>query len=169
VKDGPDGSGTGAIYYRLEGEQQLRLYEEPFTVPLNTTVHYGAVDKAGNAAPLQKLLVDDAPDNLRTAEPITTRDRMKRYIDPRGDEDWFSFEVDGTSTYRVQLLGLPADYDLELYDSEGRKVAAPNRRSTATEKIKEKLSAGRYYVRIVGYEGSWHQKLRYQLKLQTLG
>jgi hypothetical protein len=61
-----EGSGIGAIYYKLQGEDKLRLYEDPFTVPLNTTIFYGAVDKAGNAAPLQKLLVDDGPNSLAT-------------------------------------------------------------------------------------------------------
>lgn len=61
-----EGSSIGAIYYRLQGEQQLRLYESPFTVPINTAIFYGAVDKVGNASPLQKLLVDDAPNSLAT-------------------------------------------------------------------------------------------------------
>lgn len=165
AEDGPDGSGIGAIYYRLEGEQQLRLYEEPFTVPLNTTIHYGAVDKAGNASPLQKLLVDDAPDTARTAEPIEPKDKIKRYIDPKGDVDWFVFEADGTSTYNVQLHGLPADYDLGVYDKNGREIAASPRRKKKTEKITIKPSGGRYYIRVVGYDGAWSEKLPYHLKV----
>lgn len=164
AQDGLDGSGIGAIYYRLEGEQQLRLYKEPFIVPLNTTIYYGAVDKAGNASLLQKLLVDDAPDNLRTAEPITTKDRIKRYIDPEGDRDWFSFEADGTSAYTVQLYGLPEDYNLGVYDQSGKEVAASPRRKKKSEKVTVKPSAGRYYIRVVGYDGAWSEKLPYHLK-----
>lgn len=134
-------------------------------MPLNTSIHYGAVDKTGNAAPLQKLLADDAPDNLRTAEPITTKDRLKRYIDPRGDRDWYVFEADGFSTYAVQLHGLPADYDLGVYDQHGKEVAASSRRDKKTEKVRIKPLAGRYYVRVVGHEGAWSKKLPYHLKV----
>lgn len=51
-------------------------------------------------------------------------------------------------------MGLPADYDLELYNGKGEKVVASSRRGKATEEIREKLSAGRYYARVVGHKGA---------------
>lgn len=169
AEDGPEGSGFSATYYMLNDQSRSQLYTEPFTVPFGTVVRFLSVDKAGNVERVQSEVVDDAPNNLRTAEPLSDGAHIRRKINPQGDQDWFSFEADGSSTYRVQLLGLPADYDIELYDSNGKKIAAPGRRSKATEKIRDKLTAGRYYIRVVGHNGAWHPKLRYQLKLQTLG
>lgn len=111
-----------------------------------------SIDKAGNTETPRRVIVDDAPNTLDTAEPLSEGAHIRKEIDPEGDEDWFSFEADGSSTYRVQLLGLPADYDVELYDRNGKKVEAPYRRGKATEEF----AAGRYYVRVVGYEGAWH-------------
>jgi len=169
AEDGAEGSGISATYYMLDDQSRSQLYTEPFAVPFGTVVRFLSVDKAGNVEKVQSEVVDDAPNNLRTAEPVSGGAHIRRKIDPKGDQDWFSFEADGSSTYRMQLLGLPADYDIELYDSDGKKIAAPGRRSKATEKLREKLTAGRYYIRVVGYDGAWHPKLRYQLKLQTLG
>jgi hypothetical protein len=157
AEDDAGGSGVGAIYYRLQGEQQLRLYESPFTVPINTAIFHGTVDKAGNASPLQKLLVDDAPNSLDTAEPIATKDKIKRYIDPRGDEDWFVFEADGSSRYKVQLNGLPANYDLSIHDEDDKEIA----------KVTFNPSAGRYYAKVTGHEGAWSEKLPYRLKVKS--
>lgn len=162
-----EGSGIGAIYYKLQGEQQLRLYKEPFTVPINTTIFYGAVDKAGNAAPLQKLLVDDGPNSLNTAEPIATKDKIKRYIDPRGDEDWFVFKADGSSRYKVQLHGLLANYNLSVHDEDGKEIASSERKKKKSEKVSVKPSEGRYYVKVAGHEGAWNEKLPYHLKVKS--
>lgn len=165
AEDEVTGSGIGAIYYRIDSENKLRLYEDPFTIPLNTTIHYGAVDEAGNASPLQKLLVDDASDSLDTAEPVSTKDRIKRYIDPQGDEDWFVFETDGSSRYTVQLHGLPANYDLSVHDRSGKEINSSQRTKKKTEKLSLSPSAGRYYIKVSGHEGARSEKLPYHLKV----
>ena len=90
-----------------------------------------SVDKAGNIEKVQSEVIDDAPNNLRTAEPLSDGAHVRRTI-----------KQEDLST---------------------------NRRGKATEKIRKKLTSGRYYIRVVGYEGDWHPRLRYQLKLQTLG
>lgn len=167
--DGPEGSGISATYYMRDDDNRSRLYTEPFTVPFGTVVRFLSVDKAGNVEKIQREVVDDAPNNLRTAEHVSDGDHLRRTIDPEGDEDWFRFEADGSSTYRAQLLGLPEDYDLELYNGSGEKMEAPYRRGKATEEIRSQLPAGRYYLRVIGFDGAWNPKLHYQLKLQTLG
>lgn len=48
---------------------------------------------------------------------IVIKSYLKRYIDPQDDRDWFAFEADGSSTYTVQLHGLPEDYDLGIYEN----------------------------------------------------
>lgn len=58
--------------------------------------------------------------NPKTAEPIAPGNNLRRYIEHQGDEGWFSFEADGASTDRLHLHGLPADYDIALYDKQKR-------------------------------------------------
>ncbi len=169
AEDGPEGSGVAASHYFVEGLAGMQDYTAPFTVPLGKSVSFWSIDRAGNAELVQKVLVDDAPNTLKTAEPIASKARLWRYIDPKGDEDWFSFDADGGSTYRVQLHALPADYDLELYDANGKKLVAPAKRGKRAEEVRDKLTAGRYYVRVVGYGEAWNAKLPYHLKLDKLG
>lgn len=165
AEDGREGSGITSIYYKEQGEEELKLYKEPFTVPLGTEIRFGAVDRAGNASPLQEVLVDDTSSALRSAEPISDGDRLNRYIDPRGDEDWFAFEADGALAYKIRLHGLPADYDFALYDEEGEQIASSKSRKKKTEKLTVRPPAGSHYVRVWGHDGAWSQKLPYHLKL----
>ncbi len=168
AEDGSQGSGVADTYYQLKGDPEPRLYDAPFAVPLGTAVRFSSRDEAGNSEAPQEVLVDDAPSSRRTAEPLSSpKDRIARYVDPQGDEDWYSFGADGTSSYRVQLHGLPADYDLELYDGEGKKVDVPAERGKRSEEVRRKLPAGRYYVRVVGFEDAWSAKLPYRLKLDA--
>ncbi len=168
--DGARGSGVAATYYLLDGASTApQRYTRPFVVPFGTIVHYLSVDRAGNVERVQSVVVDDAPNTLKTAAPLKEGDHIRRTIDPQGDEDWFSFDADGVSTYRAQLMGLPADYDLELYDAAGQKLMAPARRGRASEEIRAALPAGRYYLRVSGYAGAWDPDHHYQLQLQTLG
>lgn len=117
----------------------------------------------------EQMLVDDSPSDWKTAEPIASGDKLRRYVEHRGDEDWFSFEADGASTYRLQLHELPADYDLALYDASGNEVASSAKLGKRAEEIRERLSPGRYYVRVVGQEGAWDREHSYQLELIELG
>ncbi|MFC0513391.1 glycosyl hydrolase family 18 protein [Mucilaginibacter angelicae] len=41
------------------------------------------------------------------------------FIPDPSDQDWFKIPVDGTGTLTITLSNLPADYDLELYPSNG--------------------------------------------------
>lgn len=165
-EDGPDGSGVDATYYALDGDTQARPYTGPLTVPLGTVVRFASVDKAGNFEKGNEVLVDDAPSERKTAEPMTVKDRLVRYVDPEGDEDWFSFDADGSSIYRARLHGLRADYDLELYDADGKKLAAPAQRGKRSEVVRDRLPAGRYFLRVVGRQGAWSEKLPYRLDLE---
>jgi len=167
--DGPEGSGVATTYYVLPGDAELRVYEGPFRVPLGTVVSFGSVDKADNVEVLRRVLVDDTPSDRKTAEPIAPGDKLRRYVGHRGDEDWFSFEADGASTYRLHLHGLPADYDLTLYDSDGDEIATSSERGKRSEEIREGISPGRYYVKVSGFEDSWDADKPYALDLGALG
>lgn len=99
AEDGPGGSGIADTYYVLPGDAEPQHYEGSFEVPLGTVVRFSSTDKAGNVEPAQEVRVDDGPSIRETAEPTSPGDDFTRYIDSQDDEDWFTFEADGTSTY----------------------------------------------------------------------
>jgi hypothetical protein len=165
--DEASGSGVAATYYLVGTSSTAQLYTVPLTLPVGTVVRFMSVDQAGNTEAIKEVRVD-VPDPRQTAEPIVDGDHLRQFIDPQGDEDWFWFDADGRSRYRAELLGLPADYDLELYNEAGQLTMQASRRGKATEKIQGQLAAGRYYLRVVGYKGAWDPKHPYHLKLQTL-
>jgi hypothetical protein len=167
--DGPEGSGVATTYYALPGDAELRVYDGAFRVPLGAVVRFGSVDKADNVEVLRRVLVDDTPSNRKTAEQITPGDNLRRYVEHQGDEDWFSFEADAASPYRLHLHGLPTDYDLALFDKDGNEVAASAERGKRSEEIRERLFAGRYYVKVSGFEDSWDADKPYALDLGALG
>lgn len=60
--DNEGGSGIASIYYSIEGQDsQPRLYEEPFTAPLGSVVHFTAVDKAGNTTGAKEIKIGEKP------------------------------------------------------------------------------------------------------------
>lgn len=167
--DGPDGSGVATTYYALPGDTELRVYESPFRVPLGTVVRFGSTDKADNVEVQRSVRVDDTPSGRNGAEPISAGDNLRRYIEHDGDEDWFVFEADGTSTYRLHLHGLPTDYDLTLHDGSGNEIASSTERGRRSEEVRQKLTTGRYYVQVSGFEGAWDNDKPYSLDFDTLG
>jgi hypothetical protein len=162
------GAGIAEILYAVDGGA-LRRYSGPFTVPSGTRLRFYSVDGNGNVEAPQELVLDDAPNDRRHAAPIAADSEGRYAIDPPGDEDWFTFQADGASTYRAQLAGHAADYALELYDEDGTLVAGRRRRGSPDDEVRGRLRAGRYYLRVYGVDGAWSAKHLYRLKLQTLG
>jgi pre-peptidase len=163
-----DASGVGASYV-VGADPTPTRYAGPFDVPLYSTVTFLSVDRQGNVENPQSIVADDAPGDRALAAPIAVGAKLDRTIWPQGDEDWFRFDADGTSTYRAQLYGLTSDYDLELVDSRGTVLEAPNTRSTASEEVRGLLPAGTYYLHVVGVSGAADRDHPYKLKLQVLG
>jgi hypothetical protein len=169
VDDGVGGSGGAATYLRPAGGAETTWGGLPSLLPMFSALEYRSLDNAGNIEDVGNVVLDDAPNCRALADPLADGDHLRRTIAPAGDEDWYRFDANGSATYRVQLIALPADYDLELYDADGRLVDAPYRRSKASEQVRSRLPAGRYYVHVVGFGGAYDFEHEYQLKLQTLG
>ncbi len=143
------GSGVAHIYYRVDSGGE-RTYSGPFTAPMFSTIAFSAMDAAGNMSTESTFVADDAPNTRQFADTLSPSRPILRFLDPRGDVDWFTFRANGTTRYRVQLYQLPADYDLQLFDSTGRLVAAPRVRGLGPEAIFQLLPAGTYYAEVSG-------------------
>ncbi len=78
------------------------------------------------------------------------------YICPQDDEDWYEFSVSAGEIIDVSLYNLPADYDLELYDSNGILLASSASGGTADEGVQYvAVSSDTYHVHVFGYNGAW--------------
>lgn len=78
-----------------------------------------------------------------------------------------SVDVPASRSWRVQLVGLTADYDVRLYDANGRFVGAGTQRGKRSESLEEALEPGRYLIRVSGFEGAADPVHRYGLKLDA--
>lgn len=72
---------------------------------------------------------DQGGETFQAATAISTSDSIagtqyvySDYICPQGDEDWWKFSMPGgqAANVTIKLTNLPADYRLELYDSDGK-------------------------------------------------
>jgi hypothetical protein len=142
-------SGVAHIYYRV-GEGPERTYTGPFAVPMLSTISIRAMDEAGNMSDETSFVADDAPNTPRFADPILPKQAVLRHIDPAGDVDWFSFQADGSSRYKVQLDQLPAAYELQVFDAAGSLVGASAAHGNSPQTVPLSLPAGRYWIEVSG-------------------
>ncbi len=98
-----------------------------------------------------------------TAYLTSTGTKRQALICPTGDEDWFKFSNTSAAKHiRVSLSTLPADYDMELYNSSGTYISGSYNGGTNNEVIiYNNAPVGTYYVRIYGYNGSFHASSKY--------
>ena len=165
-----DTSGVGSSYVVPSDNGPAVRYGTPFTVPLYSTVYFLSVDKQGNDEEPHAIVADDAPGYRELAAPIAVGDKLKlkRTIFPRGDEDWFRFEANGTSNYRAELEGRDG-YQLELVRADGTVLQSTNRRSKERDDVRGVLSAGTYYLHVLGVGGAADREHPYKLKLGGRG
>jgi len=74
----------------------------------------------------------------------------------QNDVDWFRFSSSSSQRkVRVRIYNLPADYDLELYSSNGTLLGTSANGGTANEGVYFNASGtGTYYVKVYGYNGA---------------
>lgn len=70
------------------------------------------------------------------------------------DQDFWKFEVDTPGQRRIGLLGLPADYDMQIINSDGAIIASNTQTGTHGFGFNTTFNPGTYYVRIFGKNGA---------------
>lgn len=82
------------------------------------------------------------------------------------DKDYYRFVITRAGTITVTLSTLPKDYDLRLFNSQGRPIAISEFGATASESINYNAAAGTYYALVYGYSGASTTNQCYTLKVQ---
>lgn len=120
--------------------------------------------------------VDDdvvfGPNNTRaTAKPIGTNLPIQGTIKDINDEDWFSFTINNNSPNMRSMLvldGISGNYNIDLYDVNGRRLRRGSKVGNATEaQLVNNLIPGTYTVRIYGKDGSYSKTNPYTLRILT--
>lgn len=98
----------------------------------------------------------ESNNTLSAAKTIAVNTNIKGIISTSTDQDWFKFTNTSTSkNIKVTLTGLPADYDLYLYNSAGTLLYKSENGSTTSETLKYNAApVATYYVLVKGYNGA---------------
>jgi hypothetical protein len=102
---------------------------------------------------------------LAGAATVPFNTDIKGLISPSGDVDYYKFVITTGGTISITLTTLPGDYDLYLYNSAGTLQQSSENAGTSSETINRTVTAGTYYVRVVGWNGANSSTVCYTLKV----
>lgn len=109
-------------------------------------------------------------DTFAMARPMAGGEYYARLC-AAGDEDWFSVSLVRDQMLRVTLENLPANYDLEVYNPLGVRIAEAHSPGTASESraivADWRYTYGGYRVRVFGVAGAFDRNRSYRLKLEV--
>ena len=114
---------------------------------------------------------DDAPNALGAVTQTSPNNvNLRFFLHPSGDEDWFRFRLIQINSPQVHLTGLPANYDLYVYNVTGRLLGSSTRSGKAAELVLlANAEPGDYYIRVVGVNGASDAGNSYQLRFNVPG
>lgn len=98
----------------------------------------------------------DRPDTIQAASsaaPTAKGEWVHETLATADDQDWFRYDVTSAGRYRITLGDLPANYSLELYRSDGTRIARSDHVRRGFEELYRRLDAGTYYLRVDSTKG----------------
>ncbi len=107
-------------------------------------------------------------ETLASAVIIDTNTVISAAINTSTDIDYYKFSLPTTYKIDITLTNLPADYNVYLYDSTGKKLDSSIASGTASETITYNNSdAGTFYVKVIGKNGAKSTSACYNLKVNA--
>ncbi len=108
---------------------------------------------------------------LNTAKTIVKNANITARISTATDKDYFKFTTTTADrNIKIDLTGLPADYDVKLYNNSNTQVGASANSGTTSESIiYNNGAAGTYKVYVYGYNGAFNSTACYTLRANTSG
>lgn len=103
-----------------------------------------------------------------TASPVAVGGNIFGLINVLGDVDFYSFSnTVSQPNMNLNLTTLPANYNLDLYDPSGTKIAASKKGSTNSEDITMNTTVvGTYLARVYPATGAFNATVCYTLNIQ---
>ena len=104
-----------------------------------------------------------------TAKTIAVNTNITARIGSSTDLDWFRFSnTSAARNIRIDLTGLPADYDVRLYNPSGTQVGISQNGGTTSEVITFNTTiTGTWRIQVYGYQGAFNSTLCYTLRAST--
>lgn len=98
----------------------------------------------------------ESNETKNTAKSITANSTINAKIGTATDVDWFSVATTSTQkNLKVLLSNLPANYDLQLYDSKGSLLKTSSTTGVVNEQVTYNASkAATYYIKVYGVSGA---------------
>ncbi|MBI4679501.1 MAG: hypothetical protein HY748_18160 [Elusimicrobia bacterium] len=150
---------TSATFHVAVGEKSRKASDSRKSYTLTKTL-----------APFQPGLEFELNDSSQTAQPIKVGESMDGYIAPKGDVDWYEFNVYQGAEVSLEVTGvLNAKFVLTLFDQEYKELlAAMSSRAGDAVAFQRRLEPGTYSVRLQGAE-LWQNNVRdkYTLRLKA--
>lgn len=106
-----------------------------------------------------------------TATVIQANSEISAQISTSTDQDWYQFSNSANApNIKVDLTGLPADYDMKLYRGSILLGTSQNN-GLSDEQIVRNTSvvADNYYVKVYGHSGAWDDSKCYDLRVSLSG
>ncbi len=109
--------------------------------------------------------------SLSQAKTIVKNANITARISTATDKDYFKFTTTTADrNIKIDLTGLPADYDVKLYNNSNTQVGASANSGTTSESIiYNNGAAGTYKVYVYGYNGAFSNTACYTLRANTSG
>ena len=102
-----------------------------------------------------------------TAKTISLGTTYNSYVFNSRDDDYYKFVPAGSCTVGIDLINLPANYDLVLLNSSGVALASSGNPGTASETILYGVTGGTaYYVWVYGASQVYSIYGAYQLRAE---
>ena len=101
-----------------------------------------------------------------TAKTIAVNANRTARISSSTDKDWFKFaNTTANRNIRIDITGLPADYDVRLYNPSGTQIGISQNSSTTSEVIIfNTTTVGTYRIQVYGYNGAFNATLCYTFR-----
>ncbi len=163
-------SGTTSTSRNITGLTAGSLYDYRVRTNCNgSSSGYSQAQFTTTAAPLCPGSYDVSTNGTASgAATIPLNTDIYGLINPSGDKDYYKFTITTSGTATITLTGLPANYDLYLFSSNGSSQLASSRNGgTTSETISRTFSAGSYYAQVVGRNSANNASTCYRLLIQT--
>ena len=108
---------------------------------------------------------DAAGDTFETATAIPAPE-INEYIDIASDIDWWTTTLATSGTLTVTISNLPGDYDLHIYNDLNQLVAWSINGGQNNDSITYPAAAGRFYIQVSPYGGSFSETQAYHLSVE---
>jgi len=102
------------------------------------------------------------------SKQISSNATINAVISDATDRDWFYFKTQAGTHYTIKLSNLPADYDLKIFNAQGKFISSSENDGTWDENISyNALKSDSIFIVVYGYNGNSDSTNCYSLGIKS--